>query len=86
MPIDTVEKASEKVAWYTKRWHIEVFHRTLKSGCRIENRQLGSAHSIQAALSIDIAVAWRIFHLAKLGREVPEAPCPIFLRNANGKL
>ena len=85
MPINTVEEASEKVTWYTKRWQIEVFHRTLKSGCRIENRQLCSAHSIQAALSIDIVVAWRIFHLAKLGREVPDAPCTIFFEECEWK-
>lgn len=85
IPIKTCEDAFEKVTWYTKRWHIEVFHRTLKSGCRIENRQLGSAHSIQAALSIDLVVAWRIFHLAKLGREVPDAPCTVFFEACEWK-
>lgn len=49
------------------------------------NRQLGSAHSIQAALSIDMVVAWRIFHLAKLGREVPDAPCTIFFEESEWK-
>ena len=34
------------MAWYTQRWRIEVFHRTLKkSGCRIENRRLGHAQA-----------------------------------------
>lgn len=83
--VTTFEEAVEKLGWYTKRWHIEVFHRTLKSGCRIENRQLGSAHSIQAALSIDLVVAWRIFHLAKLGREVPDSPCTVFFEDCEWK-
>ena len=39
--VDSFEQALEKIAWYNKRWGIEVYHRTLKSGCRIENRQLG---------------------------------------------
>jgi hypothetical protein len=85
LPVTTFEQACEKIVWYTKRWHIEVFHRTLKSGCRIENRQLGSAHSIKAALSIDLVVAWRIFHLAKLGREVPDAPCTLFFEEHEWK-
>jgi hypothetical protein len=85
LPVTTFDQACEKILWYTKRWHIEVFHRTLKSGCRIENRQLGSAHSIKAALSIDLVVAWRIFHLAKLGREVPDAPCTIFFEDHEWK-
>jgi len=56
------------------RFQIEVFHRTLKSGCKIEERQLGNADRIEACLAIDMVVAWRIVRLTKLGREVPEVP------------
>jgi len=28
-------------------------------------------------LAIDLVVAWRIFHLAKLGRETPQVPCTV---------
>jgi len=62
----------------TQRWNIEVFHRTLKSGCRIEERQLGDADRLEACLAIDMVVAWRIFYLVKLGREVPDVPCDAF--------
>ncbi|EQD59775.1 transposase IS4 family protein [mine drainage metagenome] len=78
MPVETMEQALEKVEWYTKRWGIEVFHRTLKSGCKIEDRQLGNDHRIEACLAIDLVVAWRLFHLAKLGRETPDVPCTVF--------
>lgn len=84
-PVASVEDAAEKIAWYALRWQIEVYHRTLKSGCRIENRQLGSAHSLKACLAVDLVVAWRVFHLAKLGRELPEAPCTIFFEDAEWK-
>jgi len=30
---DTFEDACQRIAWYSKRWGIEVYHRTLKSGC-----------------------------------------------------
>ncbi len=56
----STEEAAEKLAWYTIRWQIEVFHRTLQSGCRIENRQLASAHSLKACIAVDLVVAWRI--------------------------
>lgn len=72
------DQAIEKIAWYTKRWGIEIYHRTLKSGCLIEQRQLGDADSIEACLAIDMVVAWRVYHLTKLGREVPDVPCTIF--------
>src|SRR5208337_750014 len=64
---------------------IEVYHRTLKSGCRIEQRQLGKAERIEACLAIDLVVAWRIFHLTKLGREVPDVPCSVYFEEAEWK-
>jgi hypothetical protein len=85
LPVTTLEEAAEKVAWYTLRWQIEVYHRTLKSGCRIENRQLASAHSLRACIAVDLVVGWRIFHLAKLGRELPDVPCTIFFEDAEWK-
>jgi hypothetical protein len=78
-------QAVEKLVWYTRRWGIEVYHRTLKSGCKIEERQLGSACRIEACLAVDLVVAWRVFHLAKLGRETPNVPCTVFFEEAEWK-
>lgn len=75
-------EACERLHWYTLRWGIEVYHRTLKSGCQIEERQLGNAERIEACLAIDMVVAWRIFHLTKLGRETPDVPCTVYFEEA----
>ena len=83
--VTSAARALEKIHWYRLRWGIEVYHRTLKSGCRIEQRQLGSADRIEACLAIDLVVAWRIYHLAKLGREVPDVPCTIFFEEFEWK-
>jgi len=85
LAVETFEQAVEKLDWYVARWGIEVYHRTLKSGCKIEERQLGSADRIEACLAIDLVVAWRIFHLTKLGREVPEVPCTVFFEETEWK-
>jgi hypothetical protein len=82
LPVEQFEQAIEKLHWYARRWGIEVLHRTLKSGCRIEQRQLGQADRLEACLAIDLVVAWRIFHLTKLGREVPQAPCTVYFEEA----
>jgi len=76
--VTDLESAVEKLRWYALRWQIEVFHRTLKSGCRIEDRQLRDADRLEACLAIDMVVAWRIVHLTKLGRETPEVPCTVY--------
>lgn len=83
--IDSFEDAAEKLQWYTLRWWIEVYHRTLKSGCKIEQRQLGHADRIESCLAIDMVVAWRIFHLTKLGRQTPDVPCTVFFEEAQWK-
>lgn len=85
MAVHDFDQAAEKLGWYAKRWGIEVYHRTLKSGCKIEERQLGSADRIEACLAIDMVVAWRIFHLTKLGRETPDVPCTVFFEEAEWK-
>ena len=83
--VTTFDEAIEKIDWYTKRWCIEIYHRTLKSGCQIEERQLRSAGRIEACLAIDMVVAWRVYHLVKLGREVPDVPCTVFFEEAEWK-
>jgi len=85
LPVQSFEEAVEKLDWYTVRYWIEVYHRTLKSGCKIEQRQLGKARRIETCLAIDMVVAWRIFYLTKLGRETPEVPCTVFFEEAEWK-
>jgi len=82
VPTESFDAACEHLSWYALRWTIEVFHRTLKSGCKIENRQLGSASRLEACLAIDLVVAWRIHHLTKLGRETPDVPCSVYFEEA----
>ena len=85
LPISTPEEALEKVQWYTKRWLIEVFHRTLKSGCNVEERQATTAEALIAALAVDAVVAWRVMWLHKLGRETPNLPCSVFFEEHEWK-
>jgi hypothetical protein len=77
--VETFAQALERLQWYTRRWGIEVYHRVLKSGCRIEDRQLGSADSLESCLAIDLVVAWRIFWLVRQGRETPNVRCDVVL-------
>jgi len=73
--VHTFSQATEKIDWYVRRWGIEVYHRTLKSGCLIEERQFGSATGLTNCLAVDMIVAWRILYMTRLGREVPALPC-----------
>lgn len=84
MLLSTVETSSfgqacERLAWYSRRWGIEVYHRTVKSGCRIEDRRLADTESLMSCLAIDLVVAWRVYWVTKAGRETPTIPCDKFL-------
>jgi hypothetical protein len=75
--VNDFEQALEKIDWYKKRWGIEEYHRTIKSVCRIESRQLADRTVWENCLAIDLVVAWRIEHIKKLARESPLAPCTV---------
>ena len=79
------EDAKQRVEWYSGRWGIEVYHRTLNTGCRIKDRQLGTADRLETCLGIDMVVAWRIYHLTMLGREIPDHPCTVFFEEVEWK-
>ncbi len=82
----TFEEACERLRWYARRWGIEVYHRTMKSGCRIEDRRLDDAHSIQACLAIDLVVAWRVYWLTMTGRGMPNVSCDQILSESEWKI
>jgi hypothetical protein len=50
--VETVDDAIERVQWYSCRWGIEVWHRIVKSGCRIAERQLASGERLQRCLTL----------------------------------
>ena len=39
---------------------------------------MGQADRLEACLGIDLVVAWRIYHLTKLGRETPAVPATVY--------
>ncbi len=73
-PVGSLEEAIEQVRWYARRWQVEVFFRTLKSGCKAENHQLRQARALQALLALEMIVACRVMELARAGREDPDRP------------
>ncbi len=76
-----LEEAIEKVQWYRCRWQIEVFFKTLKSGCGVEKLQLQSRTGLENAISLLIIVGWRIQYLTSLARaqSLSSEPCENWL-------
>jgi hypothetical protein len=82
VPVGDTNGALERLAWYACRWGIEVWHKILKSGCRIEARQLATAERLRRGLALYSVIAWRVLWAAMLARAVPDAPCTALLEEA----
>lgn len=72
--VSTVTDAIQRLDWYTCRWGLEVLHKVIKSGCRIEQRQLESPARLKRCLPIFSVIAWRILYTA----QPPRAGCPVY--------
>ena len=57
---------------YGLRWMIEIFFRTLKSGCRVEERRFEHIERHLPCLATYLIVTWRTLYVCRLGRECPE--------------
>jgi hypothetical protein len=68
IPIASFDEAFEKINWYTMRWKVEVFHKVLKSGCRILDCRLQSADRLIRYVALMCVVAWRIFWMTNVTR------------------
>jgi hypothetical protein len=73
--IGSLADARRIINLYLGRWDIEVFHKVLKTGCRVERIQLKEGRALVNAIAIYAVIAWRILYLTHLGRQCPELPC-----------
>jgi hypothetical protein len=73
-PVNDASDARRVANYYELRWMIEEYHRCLKSGCKIETRQLESADRLAPFIGIASAVATRLLQLKNDARLAPELP------------
>ena len=66
--------AARLVGWYALRWRIEDFHRVLKTGCRVESRQVRAAEKLKAFIALDLVVAVHLLSLVWQARLTPQLP------------
>jgi len=85
LPIDEVEQVQAVIQYYCVRWMIEIFFRTLKSGCRVERRRLEHIDRLLPCLGIYLIVTWRTLMVCRLGREYPEISCEAVFEPAEWK-
>ena len=85
LPIDDAEQVRAVIQYYCVRWMIEVFFRTLKSGCRVEGRRFEHLDRLLPCLVVYLIVTWRTLYVCRLGREFPDISCEAVFEPAEWK-
>jgi hypothetical protein len=74
VPVTDAASARERIEWYRLRWVVEEYHKALKTGCAMEQRQLRSAQGLLALLGFLAIVAVRLLQLRTVARTAPDTP------------
>ena len=74
VPTTSVADAWERVDWYRLRWTVEDYHQGLKTGCRLEQRQVQTYAGLQRLLGFIAPLAVRLLQLRWHARQHPEQP------------
>ena len=75
LEVKKLKDAVEKIKFYQQRWKIEVFHKTLKSGCKIEDLRFIKKERYERAITLYSIIAWRILYLTYFARQYPKENC-----------
>jgi hypothetical protein len=75
LPINNFEDVSKITRYYLCRWEIELFFKVLKSGCKIEERQLQATDRIKPLIAVFLVLSWRVMFTMMLGRLCSKLPC-----------
>ena len=58
---------------------MEVWHKILKSDCRVEACRLGRASRLKRYVTLCSIIAWRLYWITQLNRVMPEVPATVML-------
>lgn len=85
LPAKYINQAAKLISWYAARWCIEVFFRTFKTGCRIEELQFKDYEHLAPCLAMYMIIAWRILFITHFHRQSPEISCEVIFNEAEWK-
>lgn len=76
LAVTDVNAAWERADWYARRWLIEEYHKSLKSGVGVEELQLTTRGGLEAAIGVLGVVAVALVTLRELARDARRSAEP----------
>lgn len=84
--VENLNDAAKIMRWYTQRWKIELFHRVLKEGCKVEKLQEDTIEKLEKLIAIYAIVAINLLDLTYMERVLPDYPCDILFAENEWKV
>lgn len=72
IPVKSFSDAWTIIEYYEKRWIVEEFHKALKTGCRVEERQYRTSDRLEAIAGLLSIVAVRLLELRSASKTTPD--------------
>jgi hypothetical protein len=69
--VNSFEDACQIIEWYKCRWIIEEYHKGIKSGCKVEEKQLKTVERLENFLGVANIIALRLLKLRDFARNMP---------------
>ncbi len=85
LPVEKLQDAKDILNYYKMRWSVELYFKTLKSGCTIEDCRLGEGGKLVKYISLMSVVAWKLFWMTYVSRQDPNISCDNFLMKSEWK-
>lgn len=70
-PVADFDDAWRVIEWYEQRPLVEEYHKCLKTGCRVEQRQYQSADRLEPVIGLSSVLAVRLLHMKTIARAEP---------------
>jgi hypothetical protein len=74
LTVATFDDAWEVIDYYESRWLVEEYHKAIKSGCRVTDRQLKESDRLEAMMGVATIVAVRLLQLKSIANTKPDQP------------
>lgn len=85
LPVEKLQDAKDVLNYYKMRWSVELYFKTLKTGCTIEDCRLREAGKLIKYISLMSVVAWRIYWMVHISRHDPDMSCENVLMKSEWK-
>lgn len=72
--VTSFDDACKIINWYKERWLVEEFFKALKTGCRMEVRQLRSSNGLESLCGVLCVTAFELLRLKRISQSAPLRP------------